>query len=293
MVLKVLDVDGAVRRVKGGWVSTGQAWDYDEERYRRLDEARGREQQAMLDYLATDECRMTFLRRQLNDPELAEGETCGRCDNCTGARYDATVDDSAAEATRQRLMRPGVEVTPRRQWPSGLAKLGVTLSGKIADGPGPGRAIGRLTDLGWGARLRAVLDGPDAEAPEDLVRAAVEVLAAWNWDTRPTSVMGLDSVRHPLLIKSLVSRLADLGRLTNLGTLAYAVQRRPVTAANSAYRVAALDGSWEVPGLPELGGPVLMVDDLIDSGWTMTMAARVLRKAGAPEVLPFAVAAVS
>ncbi|BBY51379.1 ATP-dependent DNA helicase RecQ [Mycolicibacterium arabiense] len=293
MVLKVLDVDGAVRRVKGGWVGTGEPWEYDEERYRRLDEARGREQQAMLDYLATDECRMTFLRRQLNDPELADSEKCGRCDNCTGAHYDATVDESAAEETRQRLMRPGVEITPRRQWPSGLAKLGVSLSGKISEGPGAGRAIGRLTDLGWGARLRAVLDGPDAEAPDDLVRAAVDVLAAWKWDTRPTAVMGLDSERHPLLIESLVARLADLGRLTNLGSLAYAVERRPVTAANSAYRVAALDGSWEMPDLSDLGGPLLLVDDLVDSGWTMTMAARVLRQAGAPEVLPFAIAAVS
>ncbi len=92
MVLKVLDVDGAVRRVKGGWVGTGQPWDYDEPRYRKLDEARRREQQAMLDYQATDGCRMAFLRGQLDDPELGDGERCGRCDNCTGAHLDADVD---------------------------------------------------------------------------------------------------------------------------------------------------------------------------------------------------------
>ena len=68
MVLKVLDVDGAVRRVKGGWIGTGQPWDYDEARYRKLDEARTREQQAMLDYQDTDDCRMAFLRGQLDDP---------------------------------------------------------------------------------------------------------------------------------------------------------------------------------------------------------------------------------
>ena len=68
MVLKVLDVDGAVRRVKGGWVATGQPWEYDEPRYRTLDEARRREQQAMLDYQSTDQCRMSFLRGQLDDP---------------------------------------------------------------------------------------------------------------------------------------------------------------------------------------------------------------------------------
>ena len=296
MVLKVLDVDGAVRRVKGGWISTGQSWDYDEDRYRRLDEARTREQQAMLDYLDTDQCRMTFLRSQLNDPELAAGERCGRCDNCAGARYDTHVDPSAAEDTRARLMRPGVDVTPRRQWPSGLSKLGVTLSGKISDGPAAGRVIGRMTDLGWGARLRQVLDEPDGDVPDDVVRAAVGVLAAWNWETRPTGVMGLDSEAHPKLIASLTRRLAEVGRLEHLGVLRYGVDRRPVRAANSAYRVAALNGSWDPPDLGLLAtveGPVLLVDDLIDTGWTMTMAARTLRQAGVAEVLPFAVAAVS
>jgi ATP-dependent DNA helicase RecQ len=293
MVLKVLDVDGAVRRVKGGWIGTGQPWSYDEARYRKLDEARKREQQAMLDYLVTDGCRMAFLRGQLDDPDLKDGEQCGRCDNCTGSGYSADVDQAITEATRARLMRPGVEITPRKQWPTGLAKLGVDLSGRIGDGPVAGRVIGRLTDLGWGARLRRILDEPDGEVSDDVVRAAVDVLANWDWAARPTAVMGLDSATHPLLIRSLTARLAELGRLTDLGTLQYTPQRRPVTAANSAYRVAALHDSWELPQLDAVDGPVLLVDDLTDSGWTLTMAARVVRAAGAPAVLPFALASVS
>ena len=293
MVLKVLDVDGAVRRVKGGWISTGQDWVYDEERYRRLDEARTREQQAMLDYVDTADCRMTYLRTQLNDPELVDGERCGRCDNCTGARYDAHVDDAAAAETRARLMRPGVEITPRKQWPSGLQNLGIDLNGRISDGPAAGRAIGRLTDLGWGARLRAVLDEPDGEVPDDVVRAAVDVLASWDWETRPTAVMALDSERRPQFVASLARRLAELGRLHDLGTLRYRPGRRPATAANSAYRVAALNGSWEAPELPPVDGPLLLVDDVTDTGWTLTMSSRGLRQAGAPVVLPFAVASVT
>ena len=121
------------------------------------------------------------------------------------------------------------------------------LSGRIGDGPAPGRVIGRLTDLGWGARLRRLLDEPDAEVSDDVVQAAVKVLASWDWATRPTAVMALDSDRHPLLISSLARELAELGRLTDLGMLQYAPERRPVTAANSAYRVAALDGSWLPP----------------------------------------------
>jgi ATP-dependent DNA helicase RecQ len=296
MVLKVLDVDGAVRRVKGGWISTGQPWTYDEPRYRKLDEARRREQQAMLDYQNTSECRMAFLRGQLDDPELIDGTRCGRCDNCVGVRYSAEVDSAALDAAREQLQRPGVELTSRKQWPSGMNKLGVDLSGRISDGPSVGRTIGRLTDLGWGARLKRLLDEPDGPVPAEVLQAAVAVLAAWPWETRPTAVMGLDSLTHPLLIGSVVDGLSQLGRLTNLGTLRYAAGRRPVTAANSAYRVAALDNSWSAPDpsvLAEVGGPVLLVDDVTDTGWTMTMAARVLRRAGAPDVLPFALASVS
>lgn len=292
MVLKVLDVDGAVRRVKGGWISTGEPWSYDEERYRALEAARKREQQAMLDYLDTDGCRMAFLRGQLDDPELQPGQRCGRCDNCTGTRYETAVDEATLAATRERLRRPGVPVAPRKQWPSGLASLGVALSGRINDGAAPGRAIGRLTDLGWGARLRKLLAEPDQEVTDDVVQAAVAVLKAWNWENRPVAVMGLDSQSHPLLISSTVQRLAQLGRLTDLGTLRYAPERRPVTAVNSAYRVAALGGAWERPQI-DCDGPVLLVDDMTDTGWTLTMAARLLREAGAPEVLPFVLAATS
>ena len=290
MVLKVLDVDGAVRRVKGGWIGTGQPWFYDEPRYRKLEEARRREQQAMLDYQATGECRMTFLRAQLDDPQLTEGTLCGRCDNCAGARYDTEVDSAAVDAARDRLARPGIEISPRLQWPTGMAKLGIDLSGRITDGPATGRAIGRLTDLGWGVRLRRLLSAADEPVPADVLAATVAVLASWSWESRPVAVMGVDSSTHPVLIGSLVDGLAEVGRLRNLGTLRYRPGRRPVAAANSAYRVMALEDSWIEPDLGGVAGPILLVDAETDTGWTFTMAARMLRQAGAESVLPFALA---
>ena len=179
MVLKVLDVDGAVRREKGGWICTGEPWLYDEPRYRKLDEARRREQQAMLEYQVTGECRMNFLRAQLDDPELRDGAACGRCDNCAGTRYTAAVDSAAVDAARDRLQRPGLDISPRLQWPTGMAKVGIELSGRIIDGPATGRVIGRLTDLGWGVRLRRLLEAPDEPVPADVLAATVAVLAAW------------------------------------------------------------------------------------------------------------------
>ncbi|WP_336083215.1 RecQ family ATP-dependent DNA helicase [Nocardia sp. SSK8] len=294
MVLKVLDVDGAVRRVRGGWLSTGQDWTYDTERYERLAAARDSEQQAMIDYQSTPTCRMTFLRRQLDDPGLAAFDAttpgCGRCDNCTGTRPDTTVDETAVAATRARLDRPGLDLAPRKQWPSGMAKLGVPLSGKITAGAETGRVLGRLTDLGWGRRLRALLDEPDAPVPDAVFDACIAVLRDWTWDTRPVAVLALESARHPQLTTSLAARLAQVGRLDDLGTLRDRPDRPPVSAANSAHRVAGLFDSWEVPDLSGVAGPILLVDTLTDTGWTMTVAAHALRTSGADAVLPFALA---
>lgn len=291
MVLKVLDVDGAVRRVRGGWLATGQPWTYDTERYERLDRAREAEQNAMLEYQSTTECRMNFLRRQLDDPGLApDAPGCGRCDNCTGRRFDVSVDAAEVATIRARLDRPGIDLLPRKQWPTGLSKLGVPLSGKISDGPEVGRVLGRLSDLGWGQRLRTLLDAPDGPAPDHIVDACIAVLREWNWTQRPGAVMALQSATHPALAADLAARLARIGRLTDLGVLHTRPDRPPVSAANSAHRVAALFDSWETPDLTGLDTPVLLVDTHTDTGWTLTLAARTLRHAGAPAVLPFALA---
>ena len=173
----------------------------------------------------------------------------------------------------------------------------------------PGRALGRLTDLGWGPRLRSLLarDAPDARVPDEFVAAIVKVLAGWDWAQRPAGVITLPSRTKPHLIRSLGERIAELGRLPYAGTLEYAggaAVRDTARLArgspepgqqNSAHRLEAL---WHSLAIPEqtavavagLGGPVLLVDDRLETGWTMTVAARLLRDAGATAVLPLVLA---
>jgi ATP-dependent DNA helicase RecQ len=288
MLLKVLDSDGAAQRVKGGWVATGQEWVYDEERHRRIAEARRAEQQAMLDYIVTTDCRLVFLRRQLDDPDA---EPCGRCDNCAGPMWSTDVDSSAATAAEERLARPGVEVAPRKQWPSGMAELGVPVSGRISAGElaDTGRVIGRLSDIGWGTRLRELVTGQDAPVPKDVLDACVRVLAGWGWAERPVGVVGIGSRTRPHQLDHLARRIAEIGRLPLLGSLVPAGPR-PGEHSNSAQRLAAVWQAFEPPAFAVPDGPVLLVDDVIDSGWTATVAARMLRRAGASAVLPFALA---
>jgi ATP-dependent DNA helicase RecQ len=178
-------------------------------------------------------------------------------------------------------------------WPTGLSALGVELSGRIpielqADS---GRALGRLSDVGWGSRLRELFAGSDREVPEDVLRAVVQVLAGWGWEQRPTGIVALPSRSRPLLVASLAARLSELGRLPLLGTLERVRDTSARGGSNSAQRLLAVHGSFALPPDMKLDdGPVLLVDDRIDTGWTMTDAARLLREGGAGHVLPLALA---
>ncbi|WP_353945173.1 RecQ family ATP-dependent DNA helicase [Streptomyces sp. HUAS MG91] len=309
-MLKVLDVDGAVHRVKGGWIATGQPWVYDTERYAWVAKQREAEQQAMREYATTTGCRMEFLRRQLDDEEAAP---CGRCDNCAGGRFTTSVSSAALDSARGELGRPGVEVEPRKMWPTGLAAVGIDLKGRIPanEQAGPGRALGRLSDIGWGNRLRPMLtpQAPDGPVPDDVARAVVEVLADWakgpgGWASdaadappRPVGVVTMASHTRPQLIDSLGAGIAQVGRMPLLGRIEYAPDSDTthIPRSNSAQRLRALDGTLTLPpqlaeALAHAGGPVLLVDDFTETGWTLAMAARLLRRAGAEGVLPLVLA---
>ena len=298
LLLKVLDVDGAVRRVSGGWVATGVPWTYDAERYERISAARVAEQQSMLDYETTAGCRMEFLQQALDDETAVP---CGRCDSCAGAWYPTGSETDAITAAAASLDRVGVALEPRAQWPSGMDRLGVSVRGNIpvAERIQTGRALARLTDLGWGGTLRELFapGSPDARASPALISACVRVLADWDWEDRPVAVVSLPSRRHPVLVASVAEGLAAAGELPYLGALAL-VGGGPSgePGGNSAYRLAGVWQRFTTSGLdltagPDLtGGPVLLVDDLADSRWTLTVAGRELRRAGAAAVLPFVLA---
>ncbi|MBO3096208.1 RecQ family ATP-dependent DNA helicase [Cellulomonas dongxiuzhuiae] len=289
-MLKVLDVDGAVRRVRGGWESTGRPWTYDGERYARVTAARRAEQRTMLDYQATDGCRMAFLRAALDDPELPDGWRCGRCDRCTGTAVGAVPDATAVEHARELLSVPGEPVTARRQWPSGLGTLGLDLKGRIAAGEqvGEGRAVGRLDALGWGGPLREALrEQVPSELPPNLRPAVRTVLDAW--EPQVDAVVAVASESRAALVEHLAAGTARLLGVPLLGALVPtgSPARHDV---NSAQRLADVLRHLDLP--PDVaegvhGLRILLVDDRTDTGWTLTVAGRMLRRAGATDVLPF------
>lgn len=293
-MLKVLDVDGAVQRVQGGWVATGRSWDYDAERYARVAEAREREQQAMLGYLRTTECRMRYLREQLDDPDATD---CGRCDNCGGLTLSSAVSEAAVAEAGQRLSRPGVVLEPRRMWPTALANLGLDLKGKIADAAEPGRTVARLTDLGHGQALRALFreDTPDGPVPPGLAQAVMDVMKDWSseWTSRPDAIVVVESATRPTLVRDLADNLSRVMQVPIVGAWSIRDASVPPRAgqSNSAQRVAAVRRRGGLDAEVPAGATVLLVDDQVSTGWTLTVAATAIRAAGAGAVLPLALAA--
>jgi len=293
-MLKVLDVDGAVHRVQGGWTATGQPWNYDADRYARVAETRRTEEQAMIGYQETTGCRMNYLRAQLDDDPGSRG--CGRCDNCGGLMLGADADSSVVEDARARLSVPGVPVDPRGQWPSGMASAGVALSGKIPVGQRAeqGRAVGRLDGIGWGSALRDALrvGSPDGETPIPLRHAAVQVLDAWPEAAGVDGVVYLESVTRRQLTEHLATGMARYRKVPVLARFELTSDGPPPpSAVNSAQRLKGVLGRHRLSDPDAVAGKrVLLVDDRTDSGWTLAVAARELRMAGAAAVFPLVLA---
>jgi ATP-dependent DNA helicase RecQ len=286
-MLKVLEVEGAVERVDGRWARTAQPWEYPEARVSAVTALRRAEQAAMREYASTSGCRMEFLRRQLDDPEAAP---CGRCDNCTGVAWSVELPVALVAEARRHLRGGILTIEPRRQWPSGLGAP----SGRIpaALQLATGRALGTFGDGGWGDEVRRVRrewSGSAGVLPDDLVNAAADAIRRWAPDPPIGWVTCVPSSSSSLVVECARRLAAALG-------LEFVDVVRRVRAGdpqaemeNSAQQVRNVFGAFGVAG-PVPSTPVLLVDDLVDSRWTVTTVGAVLREAGSGPVYPFALA---
>ena len=299
VLLKILDVDGAATRVEGGWIATGEPWAYDQARIDGIAAARVAEADAMEAYAAGDVCLMRFLREALDDPEATD---CGRCARCTGAADPVVLDPAVVEAARTHLRTAEVPIDERKQWARGLDEP----RGNIAPARRAerGRALCRVGDDGWWPLVRDLLAADDAQIDEprldEVMVGVVAALKRWRWERRPTSVTWIPSRHHDALLAELAARIGRIGKLEVVPLLVRVDERRAQDeVANSAHKLANVWGALAVDGVDADGvlprgtlpdGPVLVLDDVYDSGWTMTVAAALLRDAGADAVLPFPLA---
>lgn len=280
-LLKILDVDGAIERTERGWVRTGKPWRYDTERVARVQQARDDEAAQMLAYAAATTCLLRFLRERLDDPEATD---CGRCAVCTGSGDPVALDPELVRDAVEYLRGVEVPLEPRKQWARGAAgPKGNIKAGERAE---EGRALCREGDAGWWPVVERCL--ATGEPDEELVAGVLRALKRWAWEARPTWVTWVPGDQ---LAAAVAARVAAAGRIELHDVLRRVRPASTDTASssNSAFRLGAVWGAFQVDEpLPDIDGPVLVIADRYDTGWTMTVIAHLLRTAGSGPVLPFA-----
>ncbi len=285
-LLKILAVDEVVRREGPAWALTGTPWHFDAERWRALAQVREREAGLMRAFAAGTGCLMRFLQVALDDPEPAD---CGRCSVCTGRLPGPGARPGAQRVEAARVYARGQDVViePRKLWPSGGSKALKGQKGRIT-GCSEGRALAFADDPGWADALLPLFTAPDGPAPQPVLDGVIGVLARWrrHWADRPVAVVAMPSALHPQLVKSVASHLASLGRLPLVDALRLTGPMPGADLASGAKVAALLDSLALRPGVEVPAGPLLLVDARYRSGWSMTVAAAVLREAGATAVLP-------
>jgi ATP-dependent DNA helicase RecQ len=275
-MLKVLDVEGAVRREGPGWVRTGEPWVYDEERYAEVTAMRRAEQAAMFAYGEDGRCLMQALQRELDDPQA---EPCGRCAVCAGPRFDAPVDAGLAREAYAIVRSRPIVLSVRRQTPRTADQAGRKIAPELQ--LEEGRALARAGDGGWDGLVRQ--GRRDGRFDDELVQACADLLGRWHPSPAPEWVTAVPSRRSGALVPDFAERLAAVLGLPYATVLERVGDNPPQREmANSAQQVANVRGEFRVlDGVP--AGPGLLVDDVRYSGWTLaTIGAQLRLKGGGP-----------
>lgn len=292
-VLKIVSVERPAPVIKVGakWRRTPVRYKIDQERIRQLTMQRETEWQEIQRYIDTSTCLMAFLRRALDDREASD---CGRCANCLG-RYvaDPMPDfDLTVKATRF-LKRSDIPFEPRKRADSNafpVDRLGGLIPPEHA--ACEGRILSRWGDAGWGATVAA--QKRNGSFADELVQALAEMIRKrWRPAPDPKWLTCIPSQRNPRLVPCLAVRLArELGLPFHHAVEKLKDNQPQKEQENGFHQCKNLDGAFRITGrVPS--GPVLLVDDVIDSGWTMFVVAALLRRAGSGAVFPVALASTS
>jgi ATP-dependent DNA helicase RecQ len=300
--LKLLEVDLAVTRDATLYSRTANVWSADWPRANQVTQHRRAEMDEIRRYVDHKGCLMEFLARALDDPAPA---VCGKCMNCSGRNTRQPIPPGLIQGAVEFLRGDTVVLKPRGRWPAATLEdlqqlmpgaVGLTrqktLSTVIPEDlrPAEGRALCIWGDAGWG---RAVIEGKytTGSFDDDLVRAAALLIRErWQPDPFPEWITCVASNRHPRLVSDFARRLALELHIPFVPVLSKVRETEPQkTRENSPQQVRNLLAAFSVSH-DILNATVLLIDDIVDSGWTLTIISALLRMNGSGAVFPFALA---
>lgn len=292
-VLKLLAVRDPSPVVKDGpkWYRNANPIVDDREHVQKIAAQRVLEWEKVKEYAVTGTCLMEFLEQELDDPAAAP---CGECAVCVGKpTIDVKLEQATLDAASRFIRRSEVPIEPRKQWKSGAFPIygwrgNIPMNLRNEEG----RALSIWRDSGWAQLVEA---GKNAgRFPDELVQACVDMFGRWNPRPAPQWVTCIPSLRSPTLVPDLAGRLAGvLGIPFSPAIVKVHETARQRMMMNSYQQANNLDGAFVVDPAQLLGGPVLLIDDVIDSGWSLGVAGTLLKVAGSGPVFPLALASAS
>jgi ATP-dependent DNA helicase RecQ len=282
-MLKILEVEGAVYREDGRWYRSAQRWKYPTDRVAEVTAQRRAEQAAMLGYQQSSSCLLEQLRLELDDPSAAP---CGRCGNCRGQGLRFEIDPAAVVAATEFLNRTDVAIRPRLRWP-----LGYEAASLRNVGLAQGRALAVWGDPGLAQLVR---DGKQQTHRFDdrLVSAVADLVERWSPDPAPDWLTWVPAFQGGGIVADFAARLGRRLGLPVRDFVTKVAENHPQkTMQNSFHQARNVQRAFAV--IHEVSGHGLLVDDTVDSRWTLTVIGSLLRDAGAETVYPVALADAS
>jgi len=292
-VLEFLSVENPspVIRIGTIWKRTPVEYSMDVDKIERLTTQRLSEWEEVREYIGHKDCLMQFLATSLDDENP---EMCGKCSSCLGQPVISNViNQGVAQKAVDFLNHSEMPLKCKIQIPkNALPEYG--FSGRLPSHlrAQQGKILSVWGEAGWGEIVRR--DKRAGCFSDELVAALVAMIKErWQPNPSPTWVTCAPSMNNPNLVPKMAKMVAD-----QLGLPFYDVVKKikntpsQKNQENSFHQCQNLDGVFVIEGMSHKG-PVLLIDDVFDSGWTMTIISALLLNQGCQDVFPVALASAS
>jgi ATP-dependent DNA helicase RecQ len=282
--LKYLEVNGDIYLENKGYYKAPRPWKPDLEKSRKITEKRYRELENINRYAVTELCYMEYIARELDD---VTATACGKCSNCLHKKlFDTEISPTEIDRAKKFIKEDYNVIKPRKQWPDkecyGEWKIPDEMQNQ------QGLVLSNYGDAGWG-KMVSQNKYRDNYFSDELVAASAELLEPFVIENEIKCLTCVPSIRRPELVKNFAERLAEklgLEFFTGIKKEKDTVCQKQLNNSrkqweNADESFAACDSRNE---------NTLLVDDMVDSGWTMTVCGYKLLQEGNGKIYPFALA---
>lgn len=281
--IKFLVLEKVIVHENGYYTRTVNPWNPSRKEAEAITKMRFEELKKMDKFVNTTGCYMKFMADELDDPEA---KSCQKCRNCREVDIFPSAPSQAELQNAVRFLKSCFFIIePRKQWPSGVRHDGRSKFGNhmmLKEG----KVLSQYGDVAYG---RSVATGKykDNYFDDELVKASADLLKEWIDENDIKSLTYVPSLRRPELVRSFAIRLAEklgIKCYNSIDKVSNAVEQK--TLKNSFDQYENAWNSFEIT--EDISGNVLLVDDMVDSRWTMTICGYKLMQRGAAKVFPFA-----